>query len=212
MTFSRSSYEKTMLNLNYGFWHECSFRYYYKFKGTSEDGYLWDGAMQTEEYEHWVQQTCTANFQVSMRSTSGTASLPLPDIAVLGKDLTLAGVSVRAKVSVQVTLGLSASLTYGGADVVYAGGRVQQSVKIGCRDECRPFTSDIIFERDFEALNYDNFNAVDNLRGTINPSVSLTVTAGIMGNFGSIFGDWGFMFRGGVKLSLPAEITETPKF
>ena len=33
-TSSKSSYSKTLLNLDFGFWHECSFRYYYKFKGT----------------------------------------------------------------------------------------------------------------------------------------------------------------------------------
>ena len=162
--------------------------------------------MTTEEYEHWVQETCTANMKVRMRSASGTASIDLPSLNVLGADITLAGVSVRASVTAGLRLSLSASLTFEGTSAVYAGGRVQQTIKVGCRDECRPFTSDIIFERTFQALNYNNFEAVDGVRGTLDPSVSFTLTAGIMGNLGSLLGDWGFKLSGGVKLSLPSEM------
>ena len=164
--------------------------------------------MQTEEYEHWVQQTCTADFKVRIRSASGSASVALPRIDVLGTSIMLAGVTVRASVGVELSLGLSASLTFDGTDAVYSGGRIQQSIKIGCRDDCVPFTNDIIFERTFQALNHNNFDAVDGVRGSLDPSVTFSLSAGILGNSGSIFGDWGFKIQGGIKLSVPAQMRE----
>ena len=207
ISISKSTYRKTLLNLDFNFWHECNFQYYYKFKGTNQDGYLWDSAMQTEEYEHWVAQTCTADFKVQMRSASGATSVALPDIPVIGLTMNMAGISVMASVTVKVTLGVSASLTFDGASTIYGGGRVQQTVKTGCRDECRPFTSDIIFEESFQALNSNNLDAVDGIRGSLEPYVTLSLTAGIMGNFGAILGDWGFKLQAGVKISVPMQMS-----
>jgi len=156
----------------------------------------------TEIYKHWVQQTCTVDFKVEMQSRSGSESLDLPEVPIFGRGLTFAGVSVMAQVDLQVSLGLTASLTYTGTDSMHAGGRVKQMVKVGCRDQCRPGSTDIIFEKSFEAQNHHNFDAVDNVGGSLAPSVSFVLSAGIMGS-SQMFGGWGFKLSAGFKLSLP---------
>ena len=207
-TLARTTYQKTLLNLQFGFWHECSTRYYYKFKGKSVQGYVWgESGMETLEYENWVQQTCKFNFDVTIRSASGSESVNLPQIEVLGKSISVAGVSLTLGVSVQMSLGLSASLLFTGTDAVNAKAEAQQMVKIGCKNRCQTYSGspDIIFERSFVSSNSDNFKAVTGISGALEPSVSLSLSAGIMGNFGSM-GDWGFKIYGVVKLSLPITI------
>jgi len=141
------AYAKTLLSLDFTLKNDCSFKYYYKFKGRYTLGYLWNTNVVTEIYEHWVQQTCTVNSKVEMQSRSGSESLDLPEVPIFGRGLTFAGVSVKAQVDPQISLGLTASLTYTGTDSMHAGSRVKQMVKVGCRDQCRPGTSDIIFEK-----------------------------------------------------------------
>ena len=163
--------------------------------------------METLAYENWVQQTCKFNFDVTIKSASGSESVNLPQIQVLGRSISVAGVSLMLGVSVQMSLGLSASLLFTGTDAVNAKAEAQQMVKIGCKDRCQIYSGspDIIFERSFVSSNSDNFKAVTGISGALEPSVSLSLSAGIMGNFGSM-GDWGFKIYGVVKLSLPITI------
>ena len=96
-------------------------------------------------------------------------------IDILGKSITLGGVSVRVSVSLEISLGLTATLLYNGADLINARAGAQQTVKIGCRGKCSPFsTDDIIFEQSFLQSRSDNFNAVTGLSGSLEPSVTLT--------------------------------------
>jgi len=163
------AYAKTLLDLDFTLKNDCSFKYYYKFKGRYTQGYLWNTNVVTEIYEHWVQQTRTVDFKVEMQSRSGSESLDLPKVPIFGRGLTFAGVSVMAQVDLQISLGLTASLTYTGTDSMHARGRVKQMVKVGCRDQCRPGSTDSIFEKSFEAQNHHNFDAVDNVGGVHSP-------------------------------------------
>ena len=69
---------------------------------------------------------------------------------------------------------------------------------VGCRDQCRPFSNNVIFEKSFEVQNQNNFNAVDNVGGSLALSVSFVLSAGSMGS-GGMFGGWGFKLSAGVK-------------
>jgi len=194
-----NTYNERLLNLAITLKNDCAFKYYYKFKGKFTQGYLWNGNVETEIYEHWVQQTCTVDFKVEVRRVTGTASVTVPPLPIFSVGLTFAGVGVTAQVDVQISVALTASLTYTGTDSMYVGGRVTQMVKVGCRGQC---TNDIIFERSFEPQNQNNFDAVDNVGGSLAPLVSFVLSAGIMGS-GGMFGGWGFKLSAGVKLSLP---------
>jgi hypothetical protein len=210
LTTASRSYDYTMLNMNFRLQNDCSYRYYYKFKGSKQDGYVWSETV-TETYEHWIQQMCTATFNVNIRAATSSASLPpcpsggpcIPVVDILGRSITLGGVTMRLSVALEVSLGLSASLTYTGADMIYARAGAQQTVKMGCRDQCRPFTSDIIFEQSFQQSTSDNFNTVTGLSGSLEPSVTLTLSAGIIAENMGWLGDWGFKISGRVKMSVP---------
>jgi hypothetical protein len=220
-TVFSKSYQQTMLNMNFGLENACNYKYYFKLKGQKQDGYVWS-TMVTETYEHWIQQTCTVTFNVNIRTASGSASvtpcppgqsysssggpcIPFGVIDILGRSISVAGVSVRVSVSLEISLGLTASLSYNGADTINARAGAQQIVKIGCRGKCSPysFDDDMIFERSFLQSRSDNFNAITGLSGSFEPSVTLTLSAGIMAQNMGWLGDWGFKISGRVRMSVP---------